>query len=274
MTPAVERRASVSGRSVRAAPRRPRERPGRARARSPARPASSSPKRARAAAASASASPGATSAVGADELGQRADRGGHHRHARGHRLGRGQPKVSAEREGTIASAARARSVGQLVRPTRARRSARRRPARSAVGLRAVAGHDERQARARARLRPRRRRPSPAPAARRRARARRPPPASRSANARTTWGTTCDARRIERRAQLAQALRRERARHDDRVGLRRQPPLPQRQRGGVGGRLGAGAAAVQPHARQRVAAVAARAVLAAALKHVPTAHTSR
>ena len=53
--------------------------------------------------------------------------------------------------------------------------------------------------------------------------------------------------------------RERARHDHRVGVLDEPALPQRERGAVDRRLGTGAAAVAPHAGQRVAAVAAGAV---------------
>ena len=66
-------------------------------------------------------------------------------------------------------------------------------------------------------------------------------------------------RIDRRVQGAQALAREARRYDDGIGLPGETALPQRQRGRVDGRLGARAAAVQPHARERVAAVAARAV---------------
>ena len=69
-------------------------------------------------------------------------------------------------------------------------------------------------------------------------------------------------RRQRRAELAQALRGERARDDDRVGVGDQAPLPQRQRRAVGRRLDAVAAAVQAHPRARVAAMAARAVRAA------------
>ena len=61
---------------------------------------------------------------------------------------------------------------------------------------------------------------------------------------------------------SQPAERERARDHEGVDRLGQPPLPERQRRPVDDRLGARAAAVQPHARQRVAAVAARAVLAA------------
>ncbi len=66
---------------------------------------------------------------------------------------------------------------------------------------------------------------------------------------------------ERRAELLQALVRGGARHDDGVGLLDEPPLPERERRAVDDRLLAGAAAVQAHAGERVAPVAARAVLA-------------
>ena len=69
-------------------------------------------------------------------------------------------------------------------------------------------------------------------------------------------------RVDRRAEVAQPAGRERARHDDHVRVLEQPPLPERERRGVDGRLGARAAAVQADARPGVAAVAARAVRAA------------
>ena len=87
-------------------------------------------------------------------------------------------------------------------------------------------------------------------------------ASASAISRCTEPITC-ARSPTRRAQLAQPAERERARDDERVDLLGEPALPERQAGRVGGRLGArAAAAVQPQPGQRVAPVAARAVLPA------------
>ena len=92
---------------------------------------------------------------------------------------------------------------------------------------------------------------------------RAPRASASANARCTDGIT-RARPPSGAPSCSQPPQRERARHDERVGAapasrRCHSASPAR----VGGRLRArAAAAVQPHARQRVAAVAARAVLAA------------
>ena len=65
-----------------------------------------------------------------------------------------------------------------------------------------------------------------------------------------------------RAERAQPLARELAGDDQRVGLRHEPVLPQRQRRTVGDGLGQTAAAAQAHARERVAAVAARALRAA------------
>jgi len=50
--------------------------------------------------------------------------------------------------------------------------------------------------------------------------------------------------VKRRAELAQPLARERARHDHRVGLLGQTALPQRQRRAVGDRLWKARAAVQ------------------------------
>ena len=76
---------------------------------------------------------------------------------------------------------------------------------------------------------------------------------------------------ERRAEREQAVEREPARDDERVDRVRQPPLPQRQRRAVDQRLRARAAAVQPHAGQRVAAVAARAVRAAREARPDRAH---
>ena len=75
---------------------------------------------------------------------------------------------------------------------------------------------------------------------------------------------------QRRAERAQALARELAGDDEGVGLLDHAPLPQRQRGGVGGRLGHAAAAVQAHAGKRVAAVAARALGAAREAHADRA----
>lgn len=68
--------------------------------------------------------------------------------------------------------------------------------------------------------------------------------------------------LQRSAQRAQPRQRERARHDHGVGMLEQAPLPQRERRAVDRRLGAGAAAVQAHARQRLAPVATGAVRAA------------
>ena len=72
----------------------------------------------------------------------------------------------------------------------------------------------------------------------------------------------DARRRDRRPELGEPRGGERAGHHEDVGLRGQPPLPERERGAVDGGLGPGPAAVQPHAGRGVAPVAARAVLAA------------
>ena len=76
--------------------------------------------------------------------------------------------------------------------------------------------------------------------------------------------------VKRRAELAQPLARERARHDHRVGLLGQTALPQRQRRAVGGRLWKAAAAVQAHPRQRVAPVTARALRPAREAHADRA----
>ncbi len=154
-----------------------------------------------------------------------------------------KPKVSAEREGTSAIAAPARSVGQLsvVHMTdeahlRARRLVLRR-------ARSLWAHRRRSPTPRPRSgrpRSRRRRPSPARDAR--------PPARRTPGcAGGSLGARLTHRRREhvhalpgkRRAELAQPLARERARHDHRIGLLGQTALPQRQRRAIGGRLGQG-----------------------------------
>ena len=67
--------------------------------------------------------------------------------------------------------------------------------------------------------------------------------------------------VDRRAERAQAPEGERAGDEETVGLRGEPLLPQRERGGVGRRLRRRAAAVQPHSRQRVPAMTTGAVRA-------------
>ena len=175
-----------------------------------------------------------------------------------------RPKVSAEREGTIASAAPARrsaSSAAATRPDEARRRAAARSARGRAGRR----RRPRAARPPARRpRSRPRRPSRAPAATATSACSPAARRERSAKARTTWRHDVHARRLQRRAELAQALRARSALGTTTASAcGGQAPLPERQRGGVDGGLGAGPAAVQAHAGQRVAAVAARAVLAAA-----------
>ena len=71
---------------------------------------------------------------------------------------------------------------------------------------------------------------------------------------------------KRRAELAQAFGREGARHDHGIGLLDQPPLPECQRGAICERLGQAPAAVEADPRQRVAAMAAGALLAAREAH--------
>jgi GT2 family glycosyltransferase len=77
-----------------------------------------------------------------------------------------------------------------------------------------------------------------------------------------WREHVHALRGQGRAELAQPLAREDARHDDRIGLREETSLPERERGGIGGGLGGVSTAVQAHAGERVASVAARALGAA------------
>jgi hypothetical protein len=79
------------------------------------------------------------------------------------------------------------------------------------------------------------------------------------------GHDADPRVVDRCAQLAQALLGEARRHDDDVRLGGEAPLPERQRGAVDRCLGPGAAAIEANAGQRVARLAAHAVLAAAVE---------
>ena len=167
--------------------------------------------------------------------------------------------TSAQRDGTIASAARARSAATSSAET-GRRSGPVAGARAdRVRVGAVAGDDERQARARARLdrdvdallarsraatsacspppRPSARRTSAAPAARR-------GPARRRS-----------ARRSARRRSTANALGTTSA---STCPTRRR--CHSRERGRVDDRLGGAAAAGEPHARAGVAALAADAVV--------------
>src|SRR5262249_58673956 len=96
---------------------------------------------------------------------------------------------------------------------------------------------------------------------------RPGPLSAAAGGRADRGSeNAHSLPRQRRPQRAQALARERAGDDHRVGLFHQTTLPERQRGGISGRLGDAATAVQAYPGERVAPVAARAVRAAGETH--------
>ena len=196
------------------------------------------------------------------DLGQAARARGDHRAAR-------PPSPPARPAAGSPGSARGRARRPRPRRSRASSAASTRPvkrtsppaARSADRLGPVARDDERDRRRSGTRRSRRRRPSPASGARRRARTRRAP---RSTPPRTRAGRT------GRRAPAPSGAPSVRSRSSaNSLGTMQasaasvDPPLPQREPGAVGGRLGArAAAAVQPHARARVAPVAARAVGAA------------
>ena len=208
----------------------------------------------RAAAAASAARRRARRARVAHQLGQRADAGRDDRQAGGHRLGGGQAEGLGEREGTSATEASARSA-RARRRRRARRSGRRRPrppraqrssrlsgpspattsgmpATRQASIATSTPFSRRQARDDERVRP-------ASAGRGRlvgeARAR-------------TWPSTCA--RAPAAARRARAAARARARwaRPRASACRDQPALPQRERGGVGDRLGArcrGSSAARP-----------------------------
>ena len=229
----------------------------------------SSPHSARSLAASAATSPGGY-APPRDGLDQPAGRGGDGGQPGGHRLQRGEREdlgVARGHDRDGGAPARSRAAARELRAAcrrdvaARRRAPRARPPRArlerAPRSRAVAGDHERQARAARTPRSRPRSPSPARAGPPRARTR-PPPRATPARTRAAPSRAPARRRPARRARAGASARTPTAR---RSRPRHEPLLPQRQPGGVGGRLSARAAAVQAHARERVAAVAAGAVLA-------------
>ena len=139
-----------------------------------------------------------------------------------------------------------------------------------AGLRAVARHDERQAgRARGVDRV-----GEALLGRQPAGGEREPPSAAVERDRDVALHGADHLRAvaERRAQLAEPGERELARDDERVDAARRAGAATARAGAVGDRLGPrAAAAVQPHPRERVAAVAARAVRPAGEAQALRAH---
>ena len=240
--------------------RRPRARPptssgahtARTRSR-PRSPAARSPARRPIAAASAPASPAGTSPSRSTSSGSAPTRLATTGTPAAIASAAASPKVSAERDGASAIAAPARSAGELRRPRRGRGTHVLRLARArSAPARALAGDHERHAR------------HPAgidrdvhtllgrqPRDDQRIRALGGPMSAQTAAPHRRGASTLHALPWQRRAERAQALARERARHDHLIGLRDQTPLPQRQRGAIGCRLGQVAATVQAHARQRV-----------------------
>ena len=188
------------------------------------------------------------------------------------------PKVSAPRDGTSATAARARSAASVASSTRPakRTSAARAAARASSSARSgpsPATTSGSRARAQASIAT----STPFSGASRATTSACSPAAAseRAANSRTTWPTTRTRPASTGARRTRQPRQRGGAGDDDRVGRRDHPALPERERRRVDGALGAVAAAVRGARPGSVSRPWQRVQSSPRLlKHVPTAQTSR